>query len=476
MTTTAVSAPPSLRRLVAPLSGLILAQFGAGLSGTVVATSIPTLMADLDGPEAHATWLVAATILTNAATTPIWGKLGDLFNPKTVLLAAIGFFIVSVGFAVFAINTTMLIAARALMGVGFGGIFALVTITVASLVSARERGRVNGWLSITMTIAQLSAPVLGGILATAPLLGWRWSFIAIFPLALGALVLIIFTLKLDVRAAAHARPDYAGAVLIGLAVTSAMLCVTTLGDSGWTDPLVLVTAPLTVVLLITVVIVERRANDPIVPFALLRGRVPALAVLGAFFAGSTMFTGTVFTSEYLQIALGLDPAVSGALLIPMALSTAIAAWGVGRYMSRTGKIKPVLVIGYSSLVLGSTLLVMIGLAPIPLAIGGTVFVASGLGMVMQNIVLAAQNSVDHEHVGTVSASVMFFLTLGGAIVLISSGALLNALVHSAMDAGATRPEAYSTSIPWVFGITAVFVTLGLISVLAMPRMRLRETL
>ncbi|MDO8382836.1 MAG: MFS transporter [Microbacterium sp.] len=462
------------RTLVIPLSGLMAAQFAAAMSGTIVATSIPTLMANLDGPSSHAVWLVAATVLANTATTPIWGKFGDLFDPRRVLLVALGIFVVGTALAAFSLSTTMLIGSRAVQGIGLGGVFSGVAIAVASLVGPRHRGRVNGWLSIMQTTAQLIAPVAGGVLAATPWLGWRWSFYLIFPIALIAFAIVLFTLKLPGRTPSAHRTDYAGALLIASTVTSLLLCATAIAESGWDSPTALVSGIGGVLLLIATAIVETRAADPIVPFALLARRTPALVVIAAFCAGSTLFTGTVFASQYLQYVLRMNPAQSGALLVPMALATAVAAFGAGRFMSRTARIRPVLITGFASMLTGAIVLARISLAPFVMAVFGTVLVAAGLGMLVQNLVLAAQNTVSISEIGTMSSTVLFFTTLGGTVALVVLGAVLDGFVGRATRAGASQADAYGDGISAVFVITAFVVSVGFVAMLALPSTRLRS--
>ncbi|MDO8383184.1 MAG: MFS transporter [Microbacterium sp.] len=462
------------RGLLVPLSGLMAAQFAAAMSGTIVATSIPTLMANLEGPSSHAVWLVAATVLANTATTPIWGKFGDIFDPRRVLLVALGIFVVGTALAALSLSTTMLIGSRAVQGIGLGGVFSGVAIAIASLVGPRQRGRTNSWLSIMQTLAQLIAPVVGGLLAATPWLGWRWSFYLIFPIALFAFALVLFTLKLPRRTPSVHRTDYAGALLIAATVTSLLVCATAAAESGWSSPTTLITGSVGAVLLLATVAVETRAADPIVPFRLLSRRTPALVVIAAFCAGSTLFTGTVFASQYMQYVLELNPAQSGALLVPMALAAAVAAFAAGRYMSRTARIRPVLITGFASMVTGASLLSAIAVAPLALVVLGTVLVAAGLGMLLQNLVLAAQNTVLIGQVGTVSSTVLFFTTLGGTVALVVLGAVLDGLVGAALASGASPGEAYGSGISTVFLITTCIVTVGFVAMLAMPSTKLRS--
>ncbi|NQX13364.1 MFS transporter [Microbacteriaceae bacterium VKM Ac-2855] len=463
--------------MVVPLSGLLVAQFVAALSGTIVATSVPTIMRSLEGPTSHSTWLVAATILTNTATTPIWGKLADRVNPKTIVLVAIGFFLVGSVVAGFTQDTSQLIAARATQGAGLGGLLSSINVVVASLVEPRQRGRVNSWLTSAQTTATLLGPVLGGVIVQLPGFGWRWCFFIAIPFAVGSAITIALTLRLAKRpVVARRRADVAGALLIGTGVAAVLISITLAGDLGLLEVPVLATAGYGIVALAVAVVVELRAADPVVPLRLLAQRTPLLVVIASFFVGTSIFGATVFVAQFLQNGVGLPPSTSGLLVVPMAIGTVVTAAAMGRFMARTGRVRPVLIAGVTTLLAGNVVLSMMAAAPIALMLVGTVLVASGLGALTQNLVLTAQNTVALQQVGAVSSTVMFFFFLGGTSALVTLGALLSAQVAQMEAGGATESAAYLAAVPHVFLVSACPVVLALAAVIALPRTLLRTSL
>jgi MFS family permease len=458
---------------MAPLSGLLIAQFVAGLSATIVATSIPAIMQNLPGPSAHSTWIVAATILGNTATTPIWGKLGDRFNPKIILQAGLMFFAVGSLVAALSLNTTQLIVGRALQGIGLGGILSLVVVVIAALVEPRQRGRVNAWLSSMQTTATLSGPVIGGLIVQTPGLGWQWCFLLSIPGALAAVIVIAATLRIVRTPHERMRADFAGAALIALGVTSSLICISALPHADTSIWLIAVSGTVGVVALIVAVFVELRAEDPILPLRLLAARTPLLCVTAAFFSGTTLFSGSVFITQYLQFGVGLAPATAGVLLTPMALGTVAVAFVAGRYISRTGRTRPVLVVGALALFAGNAILSQMHFSPIVMAVIGTVLIACGLGAVIQNLILTAQTTVPFRTVGSMSAAVSFFLSFGGTIGLVVLGSVLTAQVDTMQMSGSTRSEAYLVGMPIIFGLSALMVVPATAAVLALPAIHLR---
>lgn len=463
---------PSLRPIVVPLSGLLIAQFVAGLSATIVATSIPSIQQNLAGPTAHSTWIVAATILGNTASLPIWGKLGDRFNPKGILQAGLLIFAIGSLVAGLSPTTTQLIVGRALQGIGLGGILALIVVVVAALVEPRQRGRVNAWLSTVQTTATLSGPVLGGLIVQTPGLGWQWCFLLSVPAATLSVVVIASTLRIVRQPVPRMRADFAGAALIALGVTSVLICVSTLPSLGSAPVLAAVTGGVGLFALGAAWLVELRADDPILPLRLLAARTPLLCITAAFFAGTTLFGGSVFITQYLQLGVGLLPATAGLLLTPMALGTVVSSIAAGRFISRTGRIRPVLLAGALALFAGNAVLFLMDYSPTVMAVTGTVLIACGLGAVIQNLTLTAQTTVPFRTVGSMSASVAFFLTLGGTIGLVVLGSVLTARVDALQAAGATLADAYFVGMPLLFGLSALLVLPAIAAIVALPPIHL----
>lgn len=466
----------SLRALLPTLSGLLLLQFVSGLSATVVATSLPSIMVDLRTSSAASTWLVAATILANTATTPLWGKLGDRINRRSVLLGAAGVFGAGCALAAAAGSFSLLLCARALMGAGLGGIGALCLVVIAALVPERERGRANGLAMSVQTVGTMAGPVVGGFITESEPLGWRGSFLLALPFALAAAFLIRGLLpgerlRPPVRAAGGPRPDVVGGILMMSGVVLALLCVTAVAESrGDFSPAAVLSGVGGLALLALAVTLEWRAEDPVVPVRLLRQRTPALVCGAAFAVGCTLFGGSVFISQYLQLGLRLPASAAGLALMPMAAGTVASAWAAGRWIAAGRSLKTVLVCATASVVAGFGVLSAINAAPLPLTVAGTVLLALGTGCALQNLVLMAQTVTAPGMLSTVSATVLFFFSLGGSVGLIMLGALLSGRLGAAglLDEAA----AHRAALPAVFLASAVIASAALAAVCLLPRRRI----
>jgi EmrB/QacA subfamily drug resistance transporter len=419
-------APMTHRQTLEALSGLLLVLFVAMLSATVVSTALPNIIGALNGSQTQYTWVVTATLLAATATTPIWGKLSDLYNKKSLVQAAIVVFIVGSAVSGFAQSAGQLIAARALQGIGVGGLQALVQVAIAAMIPPRERGRYNGYLGGVMALATVGGPLLGGLIVDTPWLGWRWCFFVGVPIAVVALGVLQATLKLPTLRRDNVRIDYLGAVLIAAGVSVLLIWISFVDSSfGWVSWQSAVMVGGSLVLLALAVLVETRAPEPVVPLAIVRQRTTALAILGSIAVGMAMFGGAVFLGQYFQIGRGYSPTEAGLLTIPLMGGVLIASIVAGRLITKTGRIKPYIVAGSIVLVAG-----FVGLGFIdhdtPLAfIDVAMFaVGVGVGMTMQNLVLAVQNTVSLRDIGAASASVAFFRSLGGAIGVSVLGAVL----------------------------------------------------
>ncbi|SMH28280.1 Major Facilitator Superfamily protein [Rathayibacter oskolensis] len=465
-------APPSLRGARWPLAGLMIAQFVAGLSATIVATSVPTVMRSLEGAAGLSTWLVAATILGNTATTPLWGRLADLVAPKRILQCAIGLFIAGSVLAALAPTTAVLLTGRAVQGVGLGGTAAVSIAAVALLVPQRERGRVNGSLQALQTSATILGPIVGGVVVQS--LGWRWCFVVALPLAVASFAVLTATLHVRLPVAARGgRTDYAGALLIATGIPSALIALTLVGE-GATGVAFTAFGSFGLLALIALVIVELRVAAPIIPLRLLASRVPLVCAVAAVLLGSTLFGGSVFVTQYLQIGLGIDPAPAGLLLAPMAVGAVIASFAAGRAITRRGRVKGVLLLAAAAMLVGNAALALAPLAPLPLALTGALLLSAGLGMSLQNLVLAAQTVAPPGRTGSVSAAIVFFFTLGGTVGLVGYGAALSARIGVLTQAGATEAEAYALGLPLVFALSAAAAAVALGALVMLPTVRLRN--
>ncbi|WP_431912919.1 MDR family MFS transporter [Micromonospora carbonacea] len=425
-TTTAEAAPMTHRQTLEALSGLLLVLFVAMLSSTVVSTALPKIIGALDGSQTQYTWVVTATLLTATATTPIWGKLADLFNKKTLVQVAIVVFLAGSVVAGFSQTAGQLIAARAFQGIGVGGLQALVQVAIAAMIPPRERGRYNGYLGGVMAVATVGGPLLGGLIVDTSWLGWRWCFFVGVPVALVALVLLQLTLRLPTVRRDNVRIDYLGAALIAAGVSVLLIWISFVDDSfAWLSWQTAAMVGGSVLLLALATWVESRAAEPVVPLGIVRERTTALAILGSLAVGMAMFGGAVFLGQYFQIGRGYSPTEAGLLTIPMMAGVLGSSIIAGRMITRTGRIKPYIVVGAILLVAGFALLGTIDHETSLVLVGVAMFiVGTGVGMTMQNLVLAVQNTVSLRDIGAASSTVAFFRSLGGTIGVSVLGAVL----------------------------------------------------
>lgn len=294
------------REILKAFTGLLLALLVALLSSTIVSNALPTILADLHGSQSEYTWVVTATLLTSTATTPIWGKLSDLFSKK--LLYQIAIVVFTVGSALGGIAQSMpeLIAYRALQGIGLGGLQALIQVVIAAMIAPRDRGRYTGYTGAVFAVATVSGPLIGGLIVDSPL-GWRWCFWVCVPLAVVAFIVLGRTLKLPVLKR-KVRIDWLGATLLVGGVALLLIWVSLAGGSfGWVSWSSAAYVGGAIVALALAVLVESRVAEPVVPLRLFRNRTFTLSVLASLAVGTAMFGGSVFLGQYYQIARGFSP-------------------------------------------------------------------------------------------------------------------------------------------------------------------------
>src|SRR4051812_4794269 len=293
----------SHREVLEALSGLLLSLFVAMLSSTVVSNALPRIVADLHGSQSGYTWVVVATLLTMTASTPIWGKLADLLSKKMLVQTAL--VIYSVGSLAAAVAPSMgtLIAARAVQGLGVGGLTALVQVVIASIVSPRERGRYSGYIGAVFALATVSGPLIGGLIVDSAW-GWRGCFFVGLPVAALAFAVLQKTLHVP-TIRREVSIDYLGAVLISGGVSTLLIWVSLAGHNfDWASVTTAGLVALGLLLLVAAVLVELRAKEPIIPLKLFRDRTTSLATFASVMIGIAMFGSTVYLSQYFQIAHG----------------------------------------------------------------------------------------------------------------------------------------------------------------------------
>lgn len=429
-------APMTHRQRIEALVGLLLGMFVAFLSSTIVSNALPTIISDLHGSQDQYTWVVTATLLASTATTPIWGKLSDITSKKLLVQLAIVLFTIGSVVAGFSQSVPQLIAARAVQGLGLGGLTALVVIVIAAMFSPRERGRYQGPMAAVMSLATVAGPLIGGVIVDTSWLGWRWTFFVGAPLAVIALVVVQRTLNLPV-VKREVHVDYLGAVLIAAGVSDLLIWVTLAGKNfEWTSAMSIGLVALGIVLIGAALVVESKVKDPIIPLRLFRNRTTTLATLASAVVGIAMFGGAVFLGQYFQIARGYSPTASGMLTLPMVVGSMISATVSGQLITKYGYWKRFLVMGAAALTVGFFLLSTIDHQTNMVAVGAFLFVMGlGMGMTMQNLVLAVQNTVDAKDLGAASSTVGFFRSLGGAAGVSILGAILSSQIAKLTASG-----------------------------------------
>lgn len=420
----AAAAPMNRREVLEALSGILLGMFVSILATSVVSSSLPRIISDLSGTQSSFTWVVVATLLTTTISTPIWGKLADLVDRKLLVQLALVVSVVGSALAGLSPNVEVLIAMRALQGIGAGGLMALGTVLIADILSPRERGKYMGLMGAVMGVAMIGGPLLGGALTDS--VGWRWNFFVGLPFAVAAIVVLQRTLHLPRRARRVVRIDYAGAALISAGVAGLLLWITFAGQNfDWLSWQTAAMVGGSVVALVAAVLVERRVAEPIIPLHLFRNRTLVLAVVASVAVGVALFGTSVFLSQYMQVARGRTPTESGLLTIPMIVGQLVTSTIGGRLVTRTGRYKTIMVVGAVVLGAGLGLMGTIHYDTSFVAVSAWMFLlGAGVGLLMQNLVLAAQNTLDVSEVGSGTSTVAFFRTLGGTVGVSALGAVL----------------------------------------------------
>ncbi len=510
MTTTAVAEQRtqqpieamSHRRILESMTGMLAALFTAMISSNIVATALPVIIGDLNGTQRQYTWVITASLLATTVTTPIWGKLSDLFNKKLLIQLSIVVFVIGSVAAGFAPTVPYLIGFRVLQGIGMGGLTALVQSIMGSIIAPRERGRYSGYMGAVMAVSTVSGPLLGGFIVDSPL-GWRWCFFVCVPLAIISLFILQRTLRLQ-TIRRRVKIDYIGALLISIGASLPLLWVTFAGtEYAWWSLETIGLLGATLVIVAIFIVVELHVAEPLVPLKVLSNKTAALMIIASAAVGIGMFGGATFLGQYFQLAKGYTPTHAGLMIIPLMVAMLISSTVSGQIISRTGKWKIFLVAGGVLLVAGLAGLGRLNhVTPDWQAWTFMGLMGLGMGAMMQNIVLAVQNTIDVRDIGAASATLAFFRTLGGAIGVSVLGAVLAAQVQSGVtrgltDAGIPTPgggapmtldlsalpepvlvivrAAYGDATGHIFLIAAAVAAVGLICALLVREVPLRTT-
>jgi EmrB/QacA subfamily drug resistance transporter len=410
--------PLTHKEIMIVLSGLMTGMLLAALDQTIVSTALKNIVEDFNGLN-HYTWVVTAYLLTSTASTPLYGKISDLYGRRPVFQFAIITFLIGSLLAGASQNMTQLIFTRALQGVGAGGLMALTFVIIGDIVSPRERGKYQGYFGAVWGLSSVAGPLLGGFFSDhATILGvtgWRWIFYINIPFGILALVITSAVLHIPKVKREH-KIDYFGALILVLAVSAVLLAVSVYGpEDGWTDSRTLTVFGLGIFLTLSFLWQETRATEPILPLRLFKNQTFSLTSALGFIIGAGMFGAIVMLPLYLQVVKGNSATSAGLKLIPLMLGIVSMSIFSGKRITTTGKYKIFPIVGAAIMTLGLILMSTLnettsfGILSIY-----AIMVGAGLGLSMQTIVIALQNSVDFQDMGIATSSNTFFRSLGGA--------------------------------------------------------------
>ncbi|QRN81019.1 MAG: MFS transporter [Nocardiopsis sp. BM-2018] len=448
---------PSRRVVRRIMVGLVLAMLTSMLTNSIIGTALPTIMGELGGQDRLA-WVATAALLTMTASTPVWGKLSDIWGRKLLFQIALAIFIVASLAAGFAQDINWLIAARALQGLGVGGLATLPNIILGDVVSPRQRGRFG--------VSTVLGPLVGGFLVDSPL-GWRWCFLITVPLAVVAFCVIQFMFKMPFTPRHKPSVDWLGAGLI-FSAASTVIVLLSLGGTQipWNSPAAYAMGAASVLLTVAAVLVERRAKEPIIPTRLFRDRTFVLASAGSVTVGMMMFGLIIYMPQYLQFVHGMSPTVSGLMTLPLVASFLVTSIGSGFAISGSGRWKSYPVVGMVLCVVGFTVLSLAQVDPgLTTVIVGQMLVGLGFGLNMQILLLATQSALPVKDMAAGTASVTFFRNLGGAMGVSAFGAVMVSRLNAEIAAAATAAQqaltAQTTAGPDGTGSGAEELSVGL---------------
>ena len=482
---------------------LMLGMLLAALDQTIVSTALPTIVGDLGG-LAHLSWVVTGYMLASTVSTPLWGKLGDQYGRKHLFIAAIVIFLAGSALCGLSRDMGQLIAFRAIQGLGGGGLMVLAQAIVADVVSARDRGKYQGYFGSVFAVSSIVGPLVGGLFVDQ--LTWHWVFYVNLPLGAVALLVIAAVLPGDASRTRH-RIDYAGVVLLGTATSCVVLISTWAGTVyPWTHPAIVGLAVAAVAALAGWVAVERRAREPVLPLSLFANRAFTMSSIVGFVVGFGMFGALTYLPLYLQVVHGVSATMSGVRLLPLMAGTLTMSIVSGFVISKTGRYRffPIAGTAFATVGMGllSTLTADSGMLTISVYL---LILGMGLGMTMQVLVIVVQNAVEFKDLGVATSGATFFRSIGGSFGV----AVLGSVFASRLDtdvgrvlAEVTLPagfdpariledptaiqrlpgvlaadflDVYAAAIAAVFGVAAPVMLTASVLAWFIPQLRLRET-
>jgi EmrB/QacA subfamily drug resistance transporter len=435
---------PPIRLL---FSALLLVMLLAALDQTIVSTALPTIVGELGGLESLS-WVVTAYLLTSTIVVPLYGKFGDLFGRKIVLQASIVLFLLGSVLCGVAQNMTQLILLRALQGLGGGGLMVVTMAALGDVIPPAERGRYQGMFGGVFGLSTVIGPLAGGFLVEH--LSWRWIFYINVPLGIVALAVISAAFRPHVAHVKH-EIDYMGAAFLA----SALICIILFTSQGgtilpWSSPQLWLMLAFGIVSVGGFIYEERLAAEPIMPLALFRQRTFVLSSLIGFIVGVSLFGAMTFLPLYLQVVQGSTPSQAGMQLLPLMGGLLVTSIASGRIISKIGKYRLFPIAGTLLVGIGMLLLATLDIAtPVHTMYLYMGLLGCGLGMVMQVLVLAVQNTVEFRHLGVATAGATLFRSIGGSVGVASFGAVftngLHARLAAVIPAGTELPQALSPS-------------------------------